>query len=59
MLAQRKLIRLAREKLLRVYARKSAPLRASATSATIAKSRLLEEAGWQERLANQAKHDEG
>jgi len=51
---QRKLIRFAKEKLLRAYIREAARLRASAATATTAplKTRLLEEAEQQERLAD-------
>ena len=53
--ASAKLIRLAREKLVRVYVREAARLRAAAANATTAplKTRLLEEAEQQERLADE------
>jgi hypothetical protein len=53
--ASAELIRLARERLLRVYGREAARLRAAAANATTAslKARLLEEAEQQERLADE------
>jgi hypothetical protein len=52
---QRRLIRLAKEKPLRAYIREAARLRESAAAATTAplKTRLLEEAEQQERLADE------
>jgi hypothetical protein len=54
---QRRLIRFAKEKLLRTYIREAARLRASAANTTTApfKARLLEEADQQERLADQVR----
>jgi hypothetical protein len=50
------MIRFAREKLVGVYVRKQVRLQAlPATSAAIAKTRLLAEAGWRDRLARGAK----
>jgi hypothetical protein len=56
---QRKLIRFAREKLLRTYVREAAHLRTLAATATTAAltARLLEEAEGRERLAEQLKMD--
>jgi hypothetical protein len=53
--AAAELIRVARERLLRVYLREAARLRAAAVNSTTAslKARLLEEAEQQERLADQ------
>ncbi len=56
--APKKIIRFAREKLFGVYVRKQVRLQALATSAAIAKTRLLAEAGWRGRLARGAKLDD-
>jgi hypothetical protein len=56
--ASRKIIRFAGEKLAGVYVRKQVRLQALATSAAIAKARLLAETGWRGRLARGAKLDD-
>ena len=56
--APKKIIRFAREKLVGVYVRKQARVQALASSAAIAKTRLLAETRWRERLARGAKLDD-